>query len=268
MHASYENQKAEWKGTIEKENGVTVVKNPKEPIHGEKVLNMEEELSIGKAKGREEYMFYRPADVEVDNEGNIYVLDRGDKNIKAYDKDGRFLKIISRQGQGPGELSAPVDIFIDGKDRIYVSDVENNRISVFTREGSLVNSFSLKEYSAGRIIGVNPGGDLILIVDKFSSASDKNFIARDYFINVYSTGFDFIKNIYVVSIPIMQQFVKEGRRLALEALFPKSLCCAMDSSGNVYLGDKFLVQKIWTEKAFSALSLSLSESSSDHQGQL
>ncbi len=31
------NQKSEWKGTIEEENGVTIVKNPKEPMYREKV---------------------------------------------------------------------------------------------------------------------------------------------------------------------------------------------------------------------------------------
>lgn len=232
-----QDQKLQWKGKIEDENGVKVIRNPQEPIYGQDIFSLEDELSIGKAKGREEYIFYRPIDIEADSEGNIYVLDSGDKNIKAYDKKGRFLKIISRKGQGPGELSAPVDIFIDGRNRIYVSDSENSRITVFNTEGSFVNSFSLKEYSPGKIVGVNPSGDLILVVNKFSSASDKNFIELDYIVNAYSAGFDFINNLYVVSIPIMQQFVKDGRRIALGALFPKSLCCAVGSLGNIYLAD-------------------------------
>ena len=38
-------QKTEWKGTIEEENGILVVKNPKEPIYGEDVFNLEEEIT-------------------------------------------------------------------------------------------------------------------------------------------------------------------------------------------------------------------------------
>ena len=49
-------QKTEWKGTIEEVDGVTVVKNPKEPMYGEDAISLEEELSIGEAEGREEYM--------------------------------------------------------------------------------------------------------------------------------------------------------------------------------------------------------------------
>jgi len=47
---AHEKQKAEWKGTIEKHDGVTVVKNPKDPIHREDVFSLEEELSIGEAE--------------------------------------------------------------------------------------------------------------------------------------------------------------------------------------------------------------------------
>ncbi|MBC8357987.1 MAG: hypothetical protein H8E54_03440 [Candidatus Aminicenantes bacterium] len=40
-------QKTEWKGTIEEENEVIVVKNPKEPIFHDDVFNLEEEITIG-----------------------------------------------------------------------------------------------------------------------------------------------------------------------------------------------------------------------------
>ena len=47
----------EWKGTIEEVDGVTVVRNPEEPIYTENVFSLEKELSIGEADGPEEYMF-------------------------------------------------------------------------------------------------------------------------------------------------------------------------------------------------------------------
>ncbi len=49
MLISCQKQKAEWKGTIEEMDGVTIVKNPKEPMYGEDVFSLEEELSIGEA---------------------------------------------------------------------------------------------------------------------------------------------------------------------------------------------------------------------------
>jgi len=38
-------EKSGWAGTIEEENGVTVVRNPKQPIHTESVLSFEEVTS-------------------------------------------------------------------------------------------------------------------------------------------------------------------------------------------------------------------------------
>ena len=41
-------QKDKWKGSIEKVNGVVVVKNPKKPIYSNEIVLFNEELSIGK----------------------------------------------------------------------------------------------------------------------------------------------------------------------------------------------------------------------------
>ena len=79
-------QKAEWQGTIEKADGVTIVKNPKEPMRGPEVFSLEEELSIGEVEGREEYMFSYPTSIAVDDEENIYVLDTKESHIKIFDK--------------------------------------------------------------------------------------------------------------------------------------------------------------------------------------
>jgi len=78
-------QKAEWKGTIEEVDGVTVVKNPKEPIYGEEVFNLEEELVIGVEQNNQSFHFYEIMDIAVDDEENIYVLDREDCNTKIFE---------------------------------------------------------------------------------------------------------------------------------------------------------------------------------------
>ncbi len=46
-------QNEDWQGTIEEMDGVTVVKNPKEPMYEEDIIKIEEELAIGEAGGRE-----------------------------------------------------------------------------------------------------------------------------------------------------------------------------------------------------------------------
>jgi hypothetical protein len=237
MTISFRVKKNAWKGTIEEEYGVTVVKNPKKPIHDDAVFSLKEDLALGEKERNEEHMFYLLTDMDADSSGNIYILDSEDVNIKVYDPKGRFLKVISRKGQGPGQLSNPVDIYVDDKDLIYVCDSGNNRISIFNGQGDFVSSIDFKDYSAGKIIGINPQGGIVLRVDKTSIESSMNFITRSYFINMYSDRFDFKRNLYSISVPIMQHFRKGEKGIALSIPYQKELCWTLDSSGNVYIGE-------------------------------
>jgi hypothetical protein len=125
-------QQAQWEGRIEYKEGVKVIKNPNEPLYGEITFDLEEDLSIGN-EDDENYMFYRGIKIEVDNDGNIYVLDRGNHRIQKYDKNGRYLLTIGSKGQGPGEFQNPSDIYIDSNGSIYVNDFQ--RITIFDEEG-------------------------------------------------------------------------------------------------------------------------------------
>ncbi len=68
-----ENQKTKWKGKVETESGVKVIKNPIEPLYGEIELELEEDLSIGNEMD-ENYMFIRVSDIEVDEKARSYDL--------------------------------------------------------------------------------------------------------------------------------------------------------------------------------------------------
>lgn len=46
-------------------------------------------------------MLYRPNGICVDLDGNIFVLDGGNKRVVKFTKDGRYLKEFGRMGQGP-----------------------------------------------------------------------------------------------------------------------------------------------------------------------
>ena len=81
--------KAEWRGTIEEEDGVIVVKNPKEPLYGPEVFNLEEDLIITNVEGKEEYMFQDIQNLAVDDEENIYVSDMKAAHIQVFDKTSR-----------------------------------------------------------------------------------------------------------------------------------------------------------------------------------
>ncbi len=143
-----EGQKAKWEGTIEEKDGVKVIKNPKISLYGEINLELEVDLTIGGEDVDENYMFTRVSDIEVDEEGNIYVLDSRECRIQIYDKDGKYLKTIGRKGEGPGEFQRAGRTALSTKGKLYVN--EYKKIIIFGKDGTFeknVNTdFHLSSY--------------------------------------------------------------------------------------------------------------------------
>ncbi len=178
-------QKSEWQGTIEDVDGVTVVKNPKEPMYGEDVLSLEEELSIGESIGRKEYMFSEIRDLAVDDKGRIYILDGREIHIIVFDSDGRYMRTISHRGQGPGELEFPMGIQMFSQNEFIV--YEGQSFSLFSVNGEFVREIHLtKTYrpqwyeidSEGNIIG-NFALQMKMLLMKYDTNQELLFIVTE-----------------------------------------------------------------------------------------
>ncbi len=148
MLVSCQQQKTEWKGTIEEANGITVVKNPKEPMYGEDVFSLEEELSIRESEGREEYMFSEVGSIAVDDEERIFISDWKELHIKVFSKKGEYLKTIGRKGQGPGEFQRISGMQITHHQELMVFDMSIRRLSFFSLDGEFIRLKSIGEIQA------------------------------------------------------------------------------------------------------------------------
>ncbi len=62
---------------------------------------------LGTERADPQQNFYRPANAVPDADGNVYVLDRGNTCVQAFDADGMYLRTMAREGQGPGSTSVP-----------------------------------------------------------------------------------------------------------------------------------------------------------------
>jgi len=139
MVLSFGGQEAEWKGKIEYGNGVKIIQNPGDPLYGEIKLELEEDLSIGNEED-ENYLFYRARDIQVDMEGNIYVLDSGNHRLQVFDKNGKYLRTIGKRGQGPGEFNTPLCLQLDDETgNIFVADYMSMTIIIFEKEGKYID---------------------------------------------------------------------------------------------------------------------------------
>jgi len=162
-------QKAEWIGEVGSENGVKVVKNPDESFFGELVFDLEEDLVIGNEE-ENNYMFYRVYDINVDSQGNIYVLDAGNHRMQKFDKNGDYLQTIGRKGQGPGEFTSPFDIVLDSQSNIYVSGMR--KIQMFNFKGEFIKSFVVPIYLLGYTVNLEGN---IVASGFISSKKGQNF---------------------------------------------------------------------------------------------
>ncbi len=135
FYISCSQHKAAWQGTIEEVDGVKVIKNPKEPMHGEDVFVLEEELSIGDVEGKDEQMFTNIFDVAVDDDENTYILDLNQRQIRVFDQDGIYLRNIGKRGQGPGEFRYPMQIIISPNQEFVICDPMVRRLFFYSLDG-------------------------------------------------------------------------------------------------------------------------------------
>lgn len=137
-------QNPQWKGKIEKEDGIKVIKNPGEPLYGKIKFELKEDLSIGK-EDDENYMFYRVRGIAVDNQGNIYITDWGNYRIQKFGQNGNYLQTIGRQGEGPGEFQWLIQLRMDDSTgNIFVKDGPRE-IEKFDKKGNYIETIKMEK---------------------------------------------------------------------------------------------------------------------------
>jgi hypothetical protein len=127
-------------------DGVKTLTNPDFPRDGRYKAKLSEEMSCGGEGGPEAGILNRPIELDVDDLGNVYVMDMGDVNIKVYDSQGRFLRTIGRKGQGPGEFGGLAFFGLISGGRIGILDTMQHRVIVMTTDGRYLSGFPLEGY--------------------------------------------------------------------------------------------------------------------------
>jgi hypothetical protein len=178
-------QKTEWQGSIEEVDGVTVVNNPKEPMYGEDVFVLEEELSIGEAEGRKEYMFSRIRSIDADEHGRIYVLDRVEPQIRVFDKTGVYLYQVGNRGQGPGEIQNALYMQITPRNEVMVYDGRVRRVNIYSLDGEYIKQISSATIPFYPIIKMDSKGDFIGLTLRGKELGLKKFdLNLDHLFNI------------------------------------------------------------------------------------
>ena len=165
--------------------GVTVVSNGKKPVavKGQPTrIKLTEELSFGSSANPDESLSQVSMFV-VDGDGSVLALDFKEQKIKVYDKTGKFLRLIGKPGQGPGELGMASGIQLMADGTLVVEDTVNRRLALFKPSGEFIKNISMtgslglvnivlddKGNFVGREMGLSEGNaKMFFEVKKFDS---------------------------------------------------------------------------------------------------
>ncbi|XP_078575578.1 tripartite motif-containing protein 2-like [Branchiostoma floridae x Branchiostoma japonicum] len=212
-------------------------------------------LTIGRWRGSGEGEFSYPSDVAVDMDGNIAVVDRGNKRVQIFDaKTGQSLRSF------PVDCEYPRGIDIDSSGQFVVTFVDNvsdtgQEIRVYSQEGKLTKTLKPDRLRYPRGVAVlqdgrmvvadggkesclllQPDGSLIRDIGKgqlqqpFFIALDKS---RDLFFVTDSFGF----KVFVFDLQGTLQFTF-GKRGGNEGEFSKPQGITVDPAGNIIVVDQ------------------------------
>lgn len=158
--------------------------------------------------------FNRPTGVFVTPEGIIYVTDGyGNARVHKFAPNGRLLRSWGEPGNGPGQFCLPHAVLVDEDQRVWVCDRENSRIQVFDGDGALLDVWF--------DVGGKPT-DLYFAPDGTT------------FVSIKSKGKPHGLSIFD---PTRQVLARWGETEARDALFWTPHAIAVDSRGDIYIGE-------------------------------
>ncbi len=222
----------------EVKDGVKTVTNPDFPRDGRFTAKLTEERSCGEEGGPEAGLLNRPLELDVDAQGNVYAMDMGDVNIKVYDSQGRFLRTIGRQGQGPGEFGGLAFFRLLSDGRLCALDTMQHRIIIFAADGRYLSGFSLEGYF--RAMSVDGQDKLYLAKWGAVKAPDQlstEFQEVPYVTSIFRTdiaGKDLVHLADFLGESMVMKGMGGGGVMSMGGLF--TIVWAVSSAGKLYGG--------------------------------
>ena len=189
----------------------------------------------------EEVYFQNPRGIAMHSTGNIFVSDIDAHNIKIFNPAGKLIKVVGRQGQGPGDFNSPSFIDIVG-DRLIVWEVINRRFSILDENGRFIKSIP-NSPEIGRPEGMKalPDGRVILMTEM--QVEINKVLQQWYRLFLLSSDLEILKTIYSVKLEIRKRITEPIRMYVPQPYTP---CVYWDTTqdGLIILGcsDKYEIE--------------------------
>jgi hypothetical protein len=165
-------------------DGIKTINNPEFPRDGRFKAKLILEMSWGAESEPATATLNTPANLRIDDQGLIYVMDWGDIAIKVFNERGGFLRTIGRTGQGPGEFMSGSRFDLMSGERICILDPSQRRIMILTTRGQYLSGFPLNSWF----------GDIRV------DGQDRLFLGRRAVSKEQKSSTEFRENLIVTSI--------------------------------------------------------------------
>jgi len=138
-------QKAFSKPKIEIVSGIEYIHNSDKPLYPDRKMAFIEDLSIHAEGSDGNIVFVDPWLSFVDNNENIYILERRDQIIRVFNSNGRQINTIGAKGSGPGEFQEILPSMAMTNDgQLLIQDATSRRLSFFDISGRILKSVQRK----------------------------------------------------------------------------------------------------------------------------
>ena len=162
-------------------------------------------------------------DITTDKNGNLYVLDSQNRDIKKFGKDGELLRIYGQGvGRGPGEFQDPIAIAVDSLDNIYVAEMMNQKISIIDSDN--IHKADIPLHGMPARIVVDDEKNIYVVSFSFSSSTPDSIVTK----YMYERDWKYREDIKFGNRP-------NNTDANLIAMAGNADLLSMDSKGNLYV---------------------------------
>jgi sugar lactone lactonase YvrE len=104
--------------------------------------------------------FSEPADVAVDANGHLWVLDRGNDRVQEFSEAGEYLSQFGSTGTGNGQMRDPDGLAISPAGDVWVLDTGNQRLEEFGEDGAFIRTAGSGVIGSAEGIAVDRHGNV------------------------------------------------------------------------------------------------------------
>ena len=198
------------------------------------IVALHELWEVG-ADDDDEVLFGVISSIDVDAEGNVYVLDRQLTEVTMFSADGEFIGPVGREGEGPGEFRRIGHVFVSGPGEIAVMQRMPGKIVCVNTDGTPGGTIALPDaFSAAPAYffsGQRAGNDLVLSARQMQRSED-GVSMTTVLLRIDPDGQEIARFSEKQEIRNMSSFTVEEKSNA-------PVLWTVDAEGHLYLNDEF-----------------------------